>query len=73
MTFSHLQLFESLHEAIQSDDAELKTDGVQAFQRSISAYQEAGVPSQVNEQCFPKLVTKYLGHILLYNLSSICD
>ena len=32
----------------QEEDAELKTDGVQAFQKSISAYKKAGFPSQVN-------------------------
>lgn len=51
-----MSLFESLHEAIQSDDAELKTDGVQAFQRSISAYQEAGVPSQAKLEEMDKRV-----------------
>ena len=38
----------------QSDGAELKTDGVQAFQKSVSAYKRAGSPSQVNVQCLKK-------------------
>ena len=40
----------------QGEDAELKTDGVQAFQKSISAYKKAGFPSQVNVQCFLKVI-----------------
>jgi hypothetical protein len=35
---------------------DLKTDGVQAFQKSISAYKKAGFPSQVNVQCFQKVI-----------------
>jgi hypothetical protein len=43
----------------QTDGAELKTDGVQAFQKSISAYKKAGFPSQVNVQCVQKVILKY--------------
>jgi hypothetical protein len=41
-------------EVFQGDGAELKTDGVPAFQKSISAYKRAGFPSQVNVQFFQK-------------------
>jgi hypothetical protein len=34
--------------------------GVQAFQKCISAYKKAGFPSQVNVQCFLKVIIKIL-------------
>jgi hypothetical protein len=40
--------FGSQWEIFQREDTELKTDGVQEFQKSISAYKKAGFPSQVN-------------------------
>ena len=62
--FIYLQLedlaFESQWEVTQTDGAELKTDGVQAFRKSISAYKNAGFPSQVNVPCFLKVITKKL-------------
>jgi len=50
--------FESQMSFTQWDGAELKTDGVRAFQKSISAYEKAGFPSEVNEQCFQKVIIK---------------
>jgi hypothetical protein len=50
----------------QGYGAELKTDGVQAFQKNVSAYKKAGFPSQVNVQCLIKK-SRYkniVGHIL---------
>ena len=47
-------------EDVQMQGAELKTDGVQALQTSISAYKKAGFPSQVNVQCFQKVIIKIL-------------
>jgi len=44
----------------QTDGTELKTDAVQALQRGISAYKKAGFPSEVNVQCFLKVIIKIL-------------
>lgn len=51
-------VYGSQREVAQRQGGELKTDGVQAFQKSISAYKKAGFPSQVNVRCFLKVVIK---------------
>jgi len=48
----------SQQELFERQSRELRTDGVQAFQKSISAYKKAGFPSQVNVQCFLKVTIK---------------
>jgi hypothetical protein len=63
--------FGSQRTVTQRNGAELKTDGVQALQKSISAYKKAGFPSQVNVQCFLKVITKYCRPHLFYYIYSI--
>ena len=58
--------FGSQWEVAQRQGAELTTDGVQAFQETISAYEKAGFPSQVNVHCFQKIIIKYCWpHLIL--------
>jgi hypothetical protein len=57
--------------AIHSDNAYLRTDAVRAFRRRTSAYQEAGLPSQVSDQCFPEVPTKISQAIFCYIISSV--
>ena len=63
-------VFGSQWEVTQTDGAELKTDGVQDLQESISAYKKAGFPSQVNVQCFQKVIIKILLVTFYCTLSS---
>jgi len=67
----YLQLAEaacgSQLKVFQRDGAELKTDGVQASQKSISAYKKTGVPSQVNV-VFPRSHYKISDTFTLLNL-----
>jgi hypothetical protein len=56
---------------IHSDNADLRTDAVPTFQKRISAYQEAGFPSQVTDQCFPQVPTKIPQAIFCYIISSV--
>jgi hypothetical protein len=62
-------------EVAQRQGANLRTDGVQALRKSISAYKRAGFPSQVNIRCFHKaninilLVTFYCIISSVYGLT----
>ena len=44
---------------------------VQAFQKSISAYEQAGFPSQVNVPCFLKVIIKALLFTFYCIISSV--
>jgi hypothetical protein len=43
----------------------------QAFQKSISAYEKAGFPSQVNVQCFLKVIINVLLVTFYCTISSV--
>jgi len=60
----------SQRQPAQMQCAELRTDGVQVFQTSISAYKKAGFPSQVNVQCFLKVIIK-IWMVTFYCISSV--
>jgi len=64
-------VFESQWTVTQTDGAELKTDGVQALQESISAYKRAGFPSQVNVPCFLNVIIKILLVTFYFIISSV--
>jgi hypothetical protein len=65
--------FGSQRSATQWDGAELKTDGVREFQKSISAYEKAGFPSEVIVQCFQKVIIKKLFVTFYYIIFSVSE
>jgi hypothetical protein len=60
---------ESQREVFQRVGADILTVGVRDLKKSISAYKKAGVPSQVNVQCFPEVIKYCKPHSFYYVFS----